>query len=223
MATLGSGPGTVGSEPGSDARCPKVSAEQHCITEVGVARIRGPSAAAGDLRGRHPIPGPTRDEYHGAGMIDLWAAAQRFIGRWEGPATGRPGRGRQVREYKAILRGRFILGTDETCWIPTPEEPHGLVHEDLSVLSFDRGSGQLVLRGFYGEGFVHEYRCVEADGEGTRFVFEAAQVENGPPGMRARETIVFPDPDVLESTFELAMQGGDFEAYTHEHLERTPS
>jgi hypothetical protein len=42
-------------------------------------------------------------------------------------------------------------------------------------------------------------------------VFEATQVENGPPGMRARETLVFDGPDDLESTFELAMPGGAFE------------
>jgi len=34
---------------------------------------------------------------------------------------------------------------------------------------------------------------------------------NGPPGMRARETLVFDGPDDLESTFELAMPGGAFE------------
>ena len=51
-------------------------------------------------------------------------------------------------------------------------------------------------------------------------VFEATQVENGPPGMRARETLVFDGPDDLESTFELAMPGGGFEPYTHERLRR---
>ena len=52
-------------------------------------------------------------------------------------------------------------------------------------------------------------------------VFEATQVENGPPGMRARETLVLDAVDDLESTFELAMPGGSFEPYTHERLRRT--
>jgi hypothetical protein len=75
-------------------------------------------------------------------------------------------------------------------------------------LSFDRSSGQLAMRSFYSEGFVHVHRCGEPVGDG-RLVFEAAQVEGGPPGMRARDTIVLVVPDTLESTFELAMPGGD--------------
>ncbi len=153
-------------------------------------------------------------------MVDPWEAVQRLIGRWEGPATGRPGKGHQVREYKSILRGRFILGTDETRWEPTPESPDGDLHEDLSVLSWDKDAHQLEMRGFYSEGFVHPYRCVAFTGDGSKFVFEASQVEGGPTGMRARETIVFPEPNVLESTFELAMPGGNFEPYTFERLSR---
>jgi hypothetical protein len=154
-------------------------------------------------------------------MVDQWAAAQRLQGKWEGPATGRPGTGQQVREYKSILGGRFILGTDETRWVPTPKEPDGLVHEDLAVLGWDATAGQVRIRSFHGEGFVHDYRCVDAAPDGSRLVFEADQVENGPPGMRARETLVFRGLDDLESTFELAMPGGDFEPYTHEQLRRT--
>ena len=154
-------------------------------------------------------------------MGDPWAAAQRLLGRWEGPATGRPGSGQQVREYKEILGGRFILGTDVTRWEPTREEPDGFVHEDLSVLGLDKSARQLVMRSFHGEGFVHEYRSVEAALDGSRIVFEATQVENGPPGMQARETLVFDGPAALESTFELAMPGGNFEPYTHERLRRT--
>jgi hypothetical protein len=151
-------------------------------------------------------------------MADLWAAAQRLLGSWEGPATGRPGRGHQVREYKLVLKDHFILGSDVTEWEPTAEEPGGLHHEGLAILSFDRASGALVMRNFYSEGFIHEYRCNDL-ADGSKFVFEA-QVEGGPPGMRARETIVLVTPDTLESTFELAMLGGDFESYTFERLTR---
>jgi hypothetical protein len=152
-------------------------------------------------------------------MADPRAAAQQLLGRWEGPATGRPGTGHQIREYKSILQGHFILGTDRTTWEPTADEPEGSLHEDLAVLGFDRSAGLLTMRGFYSEGFVHEYRCDDAR-DGSRLVFETSQVEGGPPGMRARETIAFDAPDVLESTFELAMPGADFEVYTFERLIR---
>jgi hypothetical protein len=77
------------------------------------------------------------------------------------------------------------------------------------------------MRGFYSEGLVHPYRSVEIAADGSRLVFEANQVEGGPPGMRARETLLFDRADRLESTFELAMPGGGFEPYTHEQLTRT--
>jgi hypothetical protein len=153
-------------------------------------------------------------------MRDPWGTAQQFVGRWEGPATGRPGTGHQVRVYKTILRGQFILGTDETRWEPTSEQPEGSLHEDLSVLYLDRAVNQLVMRGFYSEGLVHEYHFVEAASDGSRLVFVTGQVEGGPLGMRARETLVFIGRDGLESTFELAMLGGAFEPYTHERLTR---
>jgi hypothetical protein len=156
-------------------------------------------------------------------LADLWAAAKGLLGRWEGPATGRPGRGHQVREYKLILGDHFILGSDVTDWEPTADEPAGLHHEGLGVMSFDRSSGQLMMRSFYSEGFVHEYRCGEPAGEGSKLIFEAAQVEGGPPGMRARETIDLVSADTLESTFELAMPGGEFESYTFERLTRQPA
>ena len=108
-------------------------------------------------------------------MSDQWGAAQQLVGRWEGRASGRPGSGHQVREYTPILAGRFVLGTDETRWEPSPEEPDGNLHEDLSVLYLDRAADQLVMRSFYSEGLVHEYRCVEAAPDGARLVFEAAQ------------------------------------------------
>ena len=78
------------------------------------------------------------------------------------------------------------------------------------------------MRSFHGEGFVHEYRCVGAAPDGSRMIFEADHVENGPPGMRARETVEFRGPDELESTFELAVPGYSDEPYTHERLRRVP-
>jgi len=149
----------------------------------------------------------------------LWAAIQRLVGRWEGTASGSPGTGSQVREYQRILRGRFVMGTNKTRWQPTKTEPDGEVHEDLSLLSFDRAGGQLVMRAFFVEGFACEYRCVEAEPDAGRFVFVAERVENGPPGLRARETFVL-DGDRLESRFDLASGEGEFRSYTVEHLVR---
>jgi hypothetical protein len=153
-------------------------------------------------------------------MSDQWADVQRLLGRWHGTASGRPGTGTQVRDYRAILGGAFILGTNETTWQASAGQPASPPHEDMSVLSFDREAGQLVMRSFYNEGFAHDYRCVDAAPDGSRFVFEAARVQNGPPGMRARDTLLFAADGVLEATFELAMPGEVFQTFTLERLVR---
>ena len=154
-------------------------------------------------------------------MSDQWAAAQQLLGRWQGTASGRPGTGTQVREYRPILGGAFILATNKTTWQSAAGQLQGALHEDMSVLSFDRAAGQLVMRSFYNEGFVHDYRCIDAAPDGNRFVFEAAGVENGPPGMRARDTLVFAVDGGLEASFELAMPGEGYETYTAERLTRS--
>ena len=124
-----------------------------------------------------------------------------------------------MRQYELILRGRFLMGTNKTRWQPTERDPDGEVHEDVSVVSLDRATGQLVMRSFFAEGFACEYRCVESDGAAGRFVFVAEAVENGPPGMRARETFLL-EGDRLESRFDLASGEGEFKSYTVEVLVR---
>ena len=151
-------------------------------------------------------------------MTDQWAMVQRLLGRWEGTASGKPGSGSQVRRYEAVLRGAFVMGTNKTRWQPTDADPEGETHEDLSLLGYDRSAGQAVMHAFFVEGFVCEYRCVAADAD--RLVFEADRVQNGPAGMRARETFVFLGPLEFESIFALAQGDGDFAPYTTERLIR---
>jgi hypothetical protein len=111
------------------------------------------------------------------------------------------------------------MGTNKTRWTATEAEPEGEVHEDLCLIGFDRARQQLVMRSFFVEGFACEYRCVEHAEDGSRFVFQADTVENGPPGLRARETFEI-SGDELVSRFALASGDGDFKSYTTEHLRR---
>ncbi len=141
-----------------------------------------------------------------------------LVGTWQGTARGRPGEGAQVRRYEAILRGEFLMGTNKTTWSSTTAHPDGEVHEDVSILGYDRGSKRFVLHVFYVERFVAEY-VSEPQTSPDVWVFTADRVRNGPPGMRSRE-IFTRRGDELESRFELAMEGRDFAPYTTETLRR---
>ena len=153
-------------------------------------------------------------------MTDQWTALMRLVGRWEGTASGRPGVGHQVRTYETVLGGVFIKGTNTTRWAPTTQEPAGETHEDLCLIGRDQATGQAVMRSFFVEGFYCEYRCVEASPDGSRLVFEAGRVDNGPAGLRARETLVFVSSDEIEASFALANGDADFSPYTEERLTR---
>jgi hypothetical protein len=76
------------------------------------------------------------------------------------------------------------------------------------------------MRSFFVEGFACDYRCVELSADRARLVFQADDVENGPDGLRARETLVFLSDDELESRFDLASNTKDFTPYTVERLKR---
>jgi hypothetical protein len=151
---------------------------------------------------------------------DIWTPLHGLLGTWEGEASGHPGKGRQERRYELILRGRFLMGTNKTVWQPTRENVEGEVHEDLTIFSFDRRANRFHMRAFYVEGFFSDYECREIADGGTTFVFVADAVENGPVGMRARETLRLSGDDRLSSTFEIAMPGKDFAVYTEEILRR---
>jgi hypothetical protein len=151
---------------------------------------------------------------------DVWAPLRSLLGNWEGEASGHPGKGRQERRYELILRGRFLMGTNKTLWEPTGGNPEGEVHEDITLFSFDRRANRFHMRAFYVEGFFSDYEGREIADDGTRFVFVAEAVENGPIGMRARETLRLRGADRLSSTFEIAMPGKDFAIYTEETLRR---
>jgi hypothetical protein len=140
-----------------------------------------------------------------------------LLGSWEGTASGEPGIGSQTRRYELVLRGQFIMGTNKTIWSSTAAHPGGEVHEDLSLISYDRAAKRFVLHVFYVERFVAEHACTQSGPD--EWVFTAERVQNGPAGMRSRETFTHRG-DVFESRFELAMAGKDFALYTTETLRR---
>ena len=137
-----------------------------------------------------------------------------MIGRWTGTSSGEPGEGTVERECKLLLNDRFLECRSTVTYPPQEKNAKGEVHVELSLYSFDRKSGKLRLRQFHGEGFVNTYE------EGEPLIFTTVQIENIPPGYRARETTRQRDPDSIEETFELAEPGKEFAVYSVSTLRR---
>jgi hypothetical protein len=150
---------------------------------------------------------------------DPWAAARFLLGSWEGTSTGHPGTATVRREYRFVLRDRFIEERSTSTYRPQERNPQGEVHEHFSYISHDRARKHLVLRQFHVERFVIQYAQDSATA-GAHLVFVSESVENTPPGWRARESYVLHGPDEFEEVFELAQAGKPFEVYSRTRLRR---
>ena len=145
---------------------------------------------------------------------DPWEPVRFLLGKWEGETEGQPGKGKSVREYAFVLSNKFIEVRNQSTYPPQEKNPKGEVHEDRSLISYDRAAKKLVLRMFTVEGFVNHYVLESVSADGRTLVFVSAAIENIPAGFRARETYTKISDDEFTELFEIAEPGKDFEKYS---------
>jgi hypothetical protein len=149
------------------------------------------------------------------------SAVQPLVGNWQGTSEGQPGTGTVTREYRAVLRDRFIEETNRSVYPAQEKNPKGELHEHRSFFSFDNARKAVVFRQFHGEGFVNQYVLQPATKPGV-LVFVSEAIENIPNGYRARETYTFISDNEFEEVFEIAEPGKDFALYSKARLKRIP-
>ena len=150
---------------------------------------------------------------------DRWSAVRFLIGSWEGVSEGRPGNGTVRRQYQLVLRDQFIEARNTSTYPPQDKNPKGELHEDVGMMSVDRGRKRLIFRQFHVEGFVIQYVQDETPAQGA-LSFTSEAIDNIPAGWRARESYVRHGPDEFEEIFELAAAGKPFEVYSRTRLKR---
>ncbi len=151
---------------------------------------------------------------------DHWAPFKFFLGTWEGTGKGKPGEGRLEREYRLVLGRKFVEIRNRSTYEPQESNPEGEVHEDVGYVSYDAGRETFVLREFHVEGFVNQYVLDSIQDDGKTFVFVTENIENIPPGWRARTTYRILNEDEFTETFDLAGPEKDFDCYIENHLRR---
>ena len=137
-----------------------------------------------------------------------------MLGEWQGTSRGEPGEGKIERLCAKVLNDRFIECRTTVTYPPQAANPKGEVHVDRTLFSYDKSTKKLRLRQFHGEGFVNTYA------EGDPLSFVTTEIENIPPGWRARETYELSSPDSWSERFELAGPGKDFKLYSATTLQR---
>ena len=103
---------------------------------------------------------------------DPWAPLRVFEGKWEGPSSGKPGKGTTTREFRFEMNGRFLSQRDKSVYQPADPAAKPFVHEDFGFFSYDANLKKVVWRQFHSEGLVNEYTLdsVSADGQSLEFV-----------------------------------------------------
>ena len=154
------------------------------------------------------------------GQSDSLAPIRFLEGKWEGNATGEPGKGVSKREYKFDLNGRFLSARNRSVYEPKTADAKPEIHEDFGMYSYDRALKKIVLRQFHGEGFVNEYTLDSVSQDGKSFEFTTVRIENIAPGWRAKEAYRIVSADEVVETFSLAPPGKEFAVYSETNLKR---
>lgn len=149
---------------------------------------------------------------------DVWEPVRSLLGSWEGEVSGQPGSGKAQREYKFVLKNKYVEVRNKSVYPAQPKNPKGEVHEDWGMISFDRSRKAFVLRQFHAEGFVNQYASEPA--RNGVLTFRSEGIENIPTGFRARETYTFTGPNEFTERFELAEPGKEFEVYSETRFRR---
>jgi len=152
---------------------------------------------------------------------DPFAPLVRLLeGKWEGSASGNPGKGVSSREYRLELGRRYMSALTKSVYEPKTPEAKPEVHEDRGIFSYDKALKKIVLRQFHIEGFVNTYLCELGDPNGEALTCVTRETENIPAGWRAREVYRVVGPDAIEELFSLAPPNKDFELYSRTRLKR---
>ncbi len=150
---------------------------------------------------------------------DIWEPMKFLVGQWEGKGEGKSGISKVNHDFEFIMKGRYLHMRTKAIFEPQEKNPKGEVHEDWGFFSHDRSREKIVFRQFHVEGFINQYVLEDISKEG-KLVFVTEQIENAPPGLKARLTFKRLNGDKLEVNFELSFPGKEFDCYSLNTLKR---
>ena len=140
-----------------------------------------------------------------------WEAFGVLAGTWQVAIDGKLGLAPGVRQYKFILKDRYLLVRQESAHPSQPKYPGGDEHSDLGIYSYDKARDSIVYRQFFSEGVIVQFTC---DFEGKRFLCVSERTESS-CGMQveARFSFEIVDSERLKEVYEIGFDGRDLEVY----------
>ena len=150
---------------------------------------------------------------------DVWGLMKFLVGQWEGKGEGKSGISKVSHDFQFIMKAKYLHMRTKATFEPQEKNPKGEVHEDWGFFSYDRSRKKIVFRQFHVEGFITQYVLEDISEEG-KLVFATEQIENAPPGLKAKLTFRRLNADGLEVNFELLFPGKEFDCYSLNTLKR---
>lgn len=151
---------------------------------------------------------------------DTWKPFRYFVGKWKGKGEGMSGISTGKQEFKFVLNGKYLKVKNKAVFEPQEKNPKGEVHEDFGFFSFDKIRKKFVFRQFHIEGFINQYVLESISDDNKTFTFVSEQIENGPPGLKAKLIYKILSEDEFQLSFELAFPGKDFACYSTGKMKR---
>lgn len=152
---------------------------------------------------------------------DTWKPFRFFVGKWEGEGEGKSGISKGKQEFQFVLNGKFLQVSNKSVFEPQEKNPKGEVHEDFGLFSYDTIRKKFVFRQFHVEGFVNQYVLDSISDDQKTFSFVSEQIENAPPGLKAKLIYKILNENEFQLNFELAFPGKDFDCYAAGKMRRT--
>ncbi len=153
-----------------------------------------------------PAAGQTEPPGQNWSGSERWAAFEFFAGGWVGEESATFGEGRGERTYELVLQDAYLLSRNRSVFPPHEGLPEGDVHDDWTVLSFDRDRDTYVLRQFNSEGYVNTFVLDAASSPAEHLIFILEESENA-RGTRATLTLTRVDADTFDEVFDLTLPG----------------
>jgi hypothetical protein len=130
-----------------------------------------------------------------------------LIGNWQGVETGLSGDGIGFRTYSYELGKNYIMEKNQSTFPKNDKNPHGEVHRDFGVISYNSNKNEIVYRSFNIEGFTNIFVLDTTLSTETKFVFITREIENNPGNWKAKVIIEKISETEFKEFFDIAMDG----------------
>ena len=152
--------------------------------------------------------------------ITIWSPLQLLIGTWEGTGEGKFGNSTIEREYKFIMGGTFILGTNTSIYEEQEKNPDGEIHDHWDIFSYDKRESKYMFRQFHAEDIVNTFSLDSLKASKGELEFITESIENFGEEWRAKEVYKFKSDNEFMEIFYLAPPGKEFTEYIRNTFKR---